>query len=37
MWSLTILFTAIGMNLVQTARGMVAFRNPPKFANKLII
>jgi len=35
-WSLTLLFNAIGMNFIQTARAMFAFRNLPKFPNKLI-
>jgi 2-polyprenyl-6-hydroxyphenyl methylase/3-demethylubiquinone-9 3-methyltransferase len=36
-WSLTLLFSSIGMNVVQTARGMFAFRNLPAFPNKLFI
>jgi hypothetical protein len=36
-WSLTILFNSIGMNFIQTVRGMFAFRQIPKFANKIFL
>jgi hypothetical protein len=36
-WSLTLLFNLVGMNLVQTPRGMFAFRRIPTFRNQIFV
>jgi hypothetical protein len=36
-WSLTLLFNSVGMNFVQTARGMFAFRRIPTFRNQIFL
>ena len=36
-WSLTLLFNLVGMNFVQTPRGMFAFRRIPTFRNQIFV